>query len=167
MVWAIGGLPKCRKFGCSGHTFGKNQPYQNSPDLNWILPVVAINAPVFCPYFNNNAPLWKISHTSLFCLHSNAFFWHLIGHIAHLRHFCILCIRPKSCFGGVNEQSGYLVLVIICRVVMHCPQMGPYLGNRVPIETFFGILGPYWVSIYCSGSLFFSVLASLTRRMSI
>ena len=23
--------------------------------------------------------------------------------------FCILCTRPKSCFGGVNEQSGYLV----------------------------------------------------------
>ena len=21
MVWAIGGLPKCRKFTCSGHTF--------------------------------------------------------------------------------------------------------------------------------------------------
>ena len=29
----------------------------------------------------------------------------------------------------------------------HCPQLGPYLGTRVPIGTFFGILGPYWVSI--------------------
>ena len=32
--------------------------------------------------------------------------------------------------------------------------MGPYLGTRVPIGTFFGILGPYWVSIYFSGSYF-------------
>ena len=32
-----------------------------------------------------------------------------IAHIAHLRHFSILCIRAKSCFGGLNEQSGYLV----------------------------------------------------------
>ena len=30
----------------------------------------------------------------------------------HLRHFCILCTRPKSCFGGLNEQSGYLVYCI-------------------------------------------------------
>ena len=37
---------------------------------------------------------------------------------------------------------------------LHCWQMGPYLGTRVPIGTLFGILGPYWVSIYFSGSLF-------------
>ena len=36
-----------------------------------------------------------------------------IAHIADLRHFCILCTRPKSCFGGVNEQSGYLVLLLV------------------------------------------------------
>ena len=38
--------------------------------------------------------------------------------------------------------------------VEHWHQMGPYLGTRVPIGTLFGILGPYWVSIYFSGSLF-------------
>ena len=26
-----------------------------------------------------------------------------------LCNFCILCTCPKSCFGGLNEQSGYLV----------------------------------------------------------
>ena len=32
--------------------------------------------------------------------------------------------------------------------------MGPYLGTQVPMGTLYGILGPYWVSIYFSGSLF-------------
>ena len=32
--------------------------------------------------------------------------------------------------------------------------MGPYLGTRVPIGTLFGILGPYWVSIYFQGPYF-------------
>ena len=36
----------------------------------------------------------------------------------------------------------------------HCQQKGPYYRDRVPIGTFFGVLGPYWASIYISGSLF-------------
>ena len=48
--------------------------------------------------------------TLLLLLTFLCFFWHSVAHIAHLRHFCILCTRPKSCFGGLNEQSGYLVL---------------------------------------------------------
>ena len=31
------------------------------------------------------------------------------GHTFQGCHFCILFTRPKSCFGGLNEQSGYLV----------------------------------------------------------
>ena len=45
----------------------------------------------------------------LFLLTFKCFFWHSIAYIVHLRHFCILYTRPKSCFGGLNEQSGYLV----------------------------------------------------------
>ena len=45
-----------------------------------------------------------------FYLHSRASCGTL-AHIAHLRHFCILCTHPKSCFGGLNEQSGYVVLL--------------------------------------------------------
>ena len=40
----------------------------------------------------------------LLLLTFSCFFWHSIAHIAHLRHFCILCTRPKSCFGGLNER---------------------------------------------------------------
>ena len=43
----------------------------------------------------------------LLLLTFSCFFWHSIAHIAP---FCILCTRPKSCFGGLNEQSGYLVV---------------------------------------------------------
>ena len=27
--------------------------------------------------------------------------------------FCILCTCPKSCFGGLDEQSGYLVSLLL------------------------------------------------------
>ena len=40
-------------------------------------------------------------------------------------------------------------------------QKGPYYRDL------FGVLGPYWVSIYISGSLFSFFSASFTRRMSI
>ena len=36
----------------------------------------------------------------------------------------------------------------------HCSQKGPYYRDRVPIGTFLTFLGPYWVPIYISGSLF-------------
>ena len=58
-----------------------------------------------CPWFYKNEPVWRISRTALLLLLTfSCFFWHCIAHIAHLRHFCILCIRPKSCFGGLNER---------------------------------------------------------------
>ena len=37
---------------------------------------------------------------------------------------------------------------------LHCPQKGPYYRDQVPIGTFLNFLGPYWVPIYISGSLF-------------
>ena len=63
IVSAMGGLPKCAKFGCSGHTFGGC----------WLLLILVIvsthcifakNAPVFRPYFYKNEPVWRISHTA-------------------------------------------------------------------------------------------------------
>ena len=57
------------------------------------------------PWFYKNEPVWRISHTALLLLLTfSCFFWHSIAHIAHLQHFCILCTRPKSCFGGLNER---------------------------------------------------------------
>ena len=37
---------------------------------------------------------------------------------------------------------------------MHCLQKGPYFEDVVLNKDLFGILGPYWVLIYISGSLF-------------
>ena len=36
----------------------------------------------------------------------------------------------------------------------HCPKKGPYFKDLVLNKDLFGILGPYWVLIYISGSLF-------------
>ena len=36
----------------------------------------------------------------------------------------------------------------------HCLQKGPYFKDLVLNKDLFGILGPYWVLIYISGSLF-------------
>ena len=36
----------------------------------------------------------------------------------------------------------------------HCPQKGPYFQDLVLYKDLFGILGPNWVLIYISGSLF-------------
>ena len=38
--------------------------------------------------------------------------------------------------------------------VLHCLQKGPYFKDLVLNKDLFGILGPYWVLIYISGSLF-------------
>ena len=53
-----------------------------------------------------------------------------------------------------GEEECKIIFQCVNQLLQPCPQMGPYLGTRVPIGTFFGILGPYWVSIYFSGSLF-------------
>merc|ERR1712218_47066 len=37
---------------------------------------------------------------------------------------------------------------------IHCLQKGPYFKDLVLNKDLFGILGPYWVLIYISGSLF-------------
>ena len=37
---------------------------------------------------------------------------------------------------------------------MHCLQRGPYFKDLVLNKDLFGILGPYWVLIHISGSLF-------------
>ena len=37
---------------------------------------------------------------------------------------------------------------------LHCLQKGPYFKDLVLNKDLFGILGPYWVLIYISGSLF-------------
>ena len=39
-------------------------------------------------------------------------------------------------------------------LIMHCLQKGPYFKDLVLNKDLFGILGPYWVLIYISGSLF-------------
>ena len=44
---------------------------------------------------------------------------HFLRLIAYPRHFCILCTRPKSCFGGLNEQSGYLVWYTLNSLCLH------------------------------------------------
>ena len=36
----------------------------------------------------------------------------------------------------------------------HSPRKGPYFKDLVLNKDLFGILGPYWVLIYISGSLF-------------
>ena len=76
----------------------------------WILPIfLARIMPDFLlknrPWFYKNEPVWRISRTALLLLLTfSCFLWHSIAHIAHLRHFCILCTRPLSCFGGLNER---------------------------------------------------------------
>ena len=39
-------------------------------------------------------------------------------------------------------------------LLLHCLQKGPYFKDLVLNKDLFGILGPYWVLIYISGSLF-------------
>ena len=56
--------------------------------------------------------------------------------------------------GWCEQKSWEFFIPNHPRAQAHCPKVGPYLGTWVPIGTFFGILGPYWVSIYFSGSLF-------------
>ena len=49
-----------------------------------------------------------------------------------LAPFCIICTRLKSCFGGFNEQSGYLVSKKVGSL------LGPYLeawGSLLILET--------------------------------
>ena len=48
-------------------------------------------------------------------------------------------------------EDAYSELV---EIATHCLQKGPYFKDLVLNRTFFGILGPYWVLIYISGSLF-------------
>ena len=86
------GFQKCAKFGCSGRSFNTkvySLNYESSRQIGPIMSEV---------FFGKN---YCGAH---------------IAHIAHLRNFCILCIRPKSCFGGVNEQSGYLVFEAVRKV---------------------------------------------------
>ena len=118
---AIGGLQKCPKFGCSGDTFcffametcfSQKLILLNIEFLVVYLKFAHIFTCIMSDFFAKNSlifyknePVWRISHTALLLLLTfSCFFWHSIGHIAHLRHFCILCTRPKSCFGGLNER---------------------------------------------------------------
>ena len=73
----------------------------------------------FCPYFRPY-DAWIFTKMSpyeelvalhcCFYLHSRASCGTL-AHIAHLRHFCILCTHPKSCFGGLNERWAATLLL--------------------------------------------------------
>ena len=120
MVRAIGGLQKCPKFGCSGHTFGgcwlllffmivSTQKHiqliiQSLPCSTVELAIGGLTT--YYWYYTVSTSILLLLITF------ECFFWHSIAHIAHLRHFCILCTCPKSCFGGLNEQSGYLVIYL-------------------------------------------------------
>ena len=48
--------------------------------------------------------------------------------------------------GSVEGSTGWYMV--------HCLQKGPYFKDLVLNKDLFGILGPYWVLIYISGSLF-------------
>ena len=64
---------------------------------------------------------WHLRHWLQFWqlrtwIQSTILTWQLIVTLDSIRNSCVVCIlctRPKSCFGGVNEQSGYLVSVYI------------------------------------------------------
>ena len=74
---------------------------------------------------------------------------------ARLGHFGIAAREVAGRRRDLMAQEGCkIIFQCVNQLLQPCPQMGPYLGTRVPIGTFFGILGPYWVSIYFSGSLF-------------
>ena len=45
------------------------------------------------------------------------------------------------------------VLALPKALALHCLQKGPYFKDLVLNKDLFGILGPYWVLIYISGSL--------------
>ena len=86
------GFQKCAKFGCSGRSFNTkvySLNYESSRQIGPIMSEV---------FFGKN---YCGAH---------------IAHIAHLRNFCILCIRPKSCFGGLNERWAATLFVIHSKI---------------------------------------------------
>ena len=70
-------------------------------------------------------------------------------HLDHLKG--VLCPSTTVKFRSSDKVCE---LLKVTSSELHCSPKGPYFRDRVPIGTFFDFLGPYWVPIYISRSLF-------------
>ena len=66
-------------------------------------------------------------------------------------------LRSVPCCSIIVLMIPSFYILLFARYIdkgRHCLQKGPYFKDLVLNKDLFGILGPYWVLIYISGSLF-------------
>ena len=108
-------------------------------------------------YFSSRLMFWRhfgsqanISLGGLVC-HLNIKPWEPCARLSTLWSRGSFGFHEENCVFRTSVSQGLLC----CRTLVHCCKKGPYYRDRVLIGTFLsGVLGPYWVPNYISGSLF-------------